>query len=183
MCLFPPWLYVTLLQFSSWYTPFKNISCKWRCKNTRVARAVYWWINVFYIAGSLELHRSEAEAWVEVPLGDADLSAGPQKWYRSDQLLCRRSRPSYWLSDRKRCFFLFSFNDSMALTVLGVLSVEVAGSHSDTLGSFPLEEWLVRSRDIVQLLQMTDIHAHGEIRTRNPSKRAAADPGLKPHRL
>jgi len=62
-------------------------------------------------------------------------------------------------------------------------SVEVAGSHSDTLGSFPLEECLVRRRDIIQPLQKTDIHAHCEIRTRNPSKRAAADPRLRPRRL
>ena len=42
VCLFPPWLYVTLLQFShsrsNWSTPFKNISCKWRCENTGVAQ-------------------------------------------------------------------------------------------------------------------------------------------------
>jgi len=35
--------------------------------------------------------------------------------------------------------------------------------------------------DKTQHSQPTDIHAPGEIRTHNPSKRAAADPLLRPH--
>jgi len=50
-----------------------------------------------------------------------------------------------------------------------------------TLGRAPLDERLARRRDIyltTQHSQETDIHAAGGIRTRNPSKRAAADHAL-----
>ena len=48
-----------------------------------------------------------------------------------------------------------------------------------TLGRTPLDEGPARRRDNTQHSQETDIHALGGIRTRNPSKRAAADPHLR----
>jgi hypothetical protein len=51
-------------------------------------------------------------------------------------------------------------------------------------GRTPLDEWSVRRRDRylynTQHSQETDIHAPGGIRSRNPSKRTAADPRLRP---
>jgi hypothetical protein len=57
--------------------------------------------------------------------------------------------------------------------------------HTDrhtTVGRTPLDEGPARRRDLTtQHLQQTDIHALGGIRTHDPSKRAAADPSLRPH--
>ena len=48
----------------------------------------------------------------------------------------------------------------------------------------PLDEWSARRRDLypknTQHSQQTNIHAPGGIRTRNPSRRAAADPRFRP---
>ena len=55
-----------------------------------------------------------------------------------------------------------------------------------TLGRTPLDEWLARRRDFrplndnIQRSQETDIHVPVGIRTHKTSKRAAADPHLKP---
>jgi hypothetical protein len=53
-----------------------------------------------------------------------------------------------------------------------------------TVGRTPLDEWSVRRRDLyltnTQHSQQTNINAYGGIRTRNPSRRAAADPRLRP---
>jgi hypothetical protein len=47
-----------------------------------------------------------------------------------------------------------------------------------------LDEWSARRRDLyltnTQHSQRTNIHAPGGLRTRNPSKRTAADPRLRP---
>jgi len=62
-----------------------------------------------------------------------------------------------------------------------LLIIEVSRSHSDTPHSVRLL-WTS-----YQLSQEKGIHAHGGIPTRNPRKRAAADPRLRPrghwHRL
>jgi len=54
----------------------------------------------------------------------------------------------------------------------------------DTLGRNPLEKGSARRRDFyghnTQHSQEKEIHAHGGIRTRNPSKRSATDPRLRP---
>jgi hypothetical protein len=63
------------------------------------------------------------------------------------------------------------------------LSFEITLRHT-TLGRTPLDEWSARHRD----LYLTTHNTHnrqtsmppGGIRTRNPSKRAAADPRLRP---
>jgi hypothetical protein len=52
-----------------------------------------------------------------------------------------------------------------------------------TLGRTPLDEWSARHRDLYltkhNIQQQTDIYAASGIRTRNPTKRAAADPRLR----
>ena len=51
-----------------------------------------------------------------------------------------------------------------------------------TLGTCPLEEWSAHRRDLYLTTHNThDNHATGAIRTRNPSKPAAADSRLRPH--
>ena len=82
----------------------------------------------------------------------------------------------------KKCILLYKRNLFRILTALLRLDVvtEVSGSHSDALRSVGLqderstlyEETLLEK---TQHSQETDIHVHGGIRTRNPSKRAAAD--------
>jgi hypothetical protein len=48
-------------------------------------------------------------------------------------------------------------------------------------GTTPLDEWWARRRDLYLTTHNThNIHAPGGIRTRNPSRRTAADPRLKP---
>jgi len=62
----------------------------------------------------------------------------------------------------------------------------VSQSHSDTSHSVwsPLDEWSAWRRDLYLNIHNTHkkkyIHASGGIRTRNPSKRAAADPCFRP---
>jgi hypothetical protein len=62
---------------------------------------------------------------------------------------------------------IFFFMAQQPIVVQGPLIVEALQSHSHTPHS-------------VGLLLMRDIHAPGGIRSRNPSKRAAADPHLRP---
>jgi hypothetical protein len=62
---------------------------------------------------------------------------------------------------------------------------EASRSHSDKPHSTGLlgtsdQPDAETSTDNTQHSQKTDIHASGGIRTRNPSKRAAADPRLRP---
>jgi hypothetical protein len=49
-----------------------------------------------------------------------------------------------------------------------------------TLSRTSLDEWSARRRDLYLTTHNTHIHAPGGIRTVNPSKRAAADPRLRP---
>jgi len=53
----------------------------------------------------------------------------------------------------------------------------------NALARTPLDEWSARRRDLyltTHISHKRDIHAPGRIRTRNPSKRATADPRLRP---
>jgi hypothetical protein len=64
-----------------------------------------------------------------------------------------------------------------------LLIVEASQSHSDTPHSVGLlwtSDQPVTETSTSQHSQETDVHASGEIRTRNPSKRLAADPRLRP---
>jgi len=70
---------------------------------------------------------------------------------------------------------------------LGFLIVEPSRSHSErhiTLRRTPLDELSaplpIPLPDNTHHAQETDIHVPGRIRTRNPNKRAAVDPLLKP---
>lgn len=71
---------------------------------------------------------------------------------------------------------------------LGLLTAEVSRSHSNThthtLSTTPLNDWLVRHTDNLagntQQSQQTDIHAAGGIRTHKSSKREAANLILRP---
>jgi len=76
------------------------------------------------------------------------------------------------------------FHGTSALVGLGLLIAEVSRSHSDTPHSVGLL-WmaigpsLIPLPDNTQHSQQIDIHAAGGIRTRNTSRRAAADPRLR----
>jgi hypothetical protein len=56
-----------------------------------------------------------------------------------------------------------------------------------TIGTTPLDEWSVHRRDLYLTTQKhsqeTNIHAPGEIRTHDPSKRSAEGPRLRPRGL
>jgi hypothetical protein len=65
------------------------------------------------------------------------------------------------------------------LTGQGLLIVEASRSHTDTPHSVGLL-WTSDQPDNSQHSQETDIHDRVKIRTRNPSKRAAADQLLRP---
>ena len=89
---------------------------------------------------------------------------------------------------QSRCTYLFSFTLSLAQQPnagQGRLILGVFRSHNDTpVGRPPLGEGSARHRGLylhtTQHSQETDIHAPGGIQTRNPSKRLAADPRLRP---
>jgi hypothetical protein len=70
------------------------------------------------------------------------------------------------------------------LVILHLLIIEASRSHSDTPHSVGLHctsDQLVAETSTWQHTTLTrDRHAHGEIRTHNPSKRAAVDPRLRP---
>jgi hypothetical protein len=77
---------------------------------------------------------------------------------------------------------LIFFNYSAALEGLDPLIFEVSVRHTTFCGTH-LDEWSVLRRDfypITQSPQTTGVHAPGGIITRNPSKRAAVDPLLRP---
>jgi hypothetical protein len=79
----------------------------------------------------------------------------------------------------------FFFMAQQPLLGQGLLIIEASRSHSDTAhlvgllwtSDKPVAEI---STDNTQHSQERDIHAPGQIRTRNPSKRAAAAPRLRP---
>ena len=75
------------------------------------------------------------------------------------------------------CSTAYFFHGSTALVVLGILIVEVSGSHSDT--PHFSDGWSACRTDVyptTQHSQETDNYVPGGIWTRNPSKQAAADP-------
>ena len=85
------------------------------------------------------------------------------------------------------CFSSFLFRRVFIQTHFGcggLLSylITLNDTHT-TIGGTPLDEGSAHHRDFYltkQHSQGTEIHTPGGIRTRNPSKRAAADPRLRP---
>jgi hypothetical protein len=84
---------------------------------------------------------------------------------------------------------ILSFFVSPAFFYLSRLGVEGysfmwSHSHTTTVGRAPLDEGSAHCRDLyltnTQHSQQTNIHAPGGIRTRDPSRRPAADPRLRP---
>jgi hypothetical protein len=78
-----------------------------------------------------------------------------------------------------------TFFASTAPVVLVLLMIEVSRSHSDTSHSVYSSGRVIGPSqwplfDNTQKSLLTDIHAVGGIRTRNPSQRASADPRLRP---
>ena len=79
------------------------------------------------------------------------------------------------------------FCRATALVGQGLLIIEASRSHSvthTTLGRIPLDEWSALRRDLYLTTHNTRKRQTsmppGGIRTRNPSKRAVADPHLRP---
>jgi hypothetical protein len=98
-------------------------------------------------------------------------------------------QPKYytnWATRPMSCYYYF-FHGLAALVALGLLTFEVPQSHSDTphlvgllwTSDRPVAEI---SPDNTHHSQETNIHAPGGIQTRNPSKRTAVDPRLRPDR-
>ena len=85
-------------------------------------------------------------------------------------------------SDRRHIFFYMA---QLPLAGHGLIIVEASRSYSDTPHSVVLSVRVISQSqrplpDNTQHSQETDIHAPGGIRTRNPSKRTAANPRLRP---
>jgi hypothetical protein len=82
-------------------------------------------------------------------------------------------------------FFISLTYSDIYLLIVGAESYfldVVAVNDTHTLGRIPLDEWSASRRDLTwqkQLPQKTDIRAAGDIRTRIPNKRAAADLNLR----
>ena len=116
-------------------------------------------------------------------------SAPSRSWTESNPqnrtLLCLFGRAT------ANCFFLQPLlNESLSSTARQPLRAQVSllsrfrgHTQHTTVGRNPLDQWSARCRDLyltTQHTQETDILAPSRIRTRNPSKRAAADPRFTP---
>jgi hypothetical protein len=78
---------------------------------------------------------------------------------------------------------LLAFTTHLRVLASSVLRFRDHKQGRITVGRTPLDEWSARRRDYLtntQHSQQTNIHAPGRIRNRNPSKRSAADPRLRP---
>jgi hypothetical protein len=86
-------------------------------------------------------------------------------------------RPSLFTTNFGKTQHLYMFMAQEPLVSHSFFIIEASQSHSDT----PYSVQLLRTSDHnTQHSQATDIHVPGEIRTHNPSKRAAEDPRLRP---
>jgi hypothetical protein len=79
---------------------------------------------------------------------------------------------------------IFSSVVQQPLVGQGLLIIEASGSHlGTTLGRTPLDEWSARRRDLYLTTHSTQKDTHpwpSGIQTRNPSRRTAAEPRLRP---
>jgi hypothetical protein len=79
---------------------------------------------------------------------------------------------------------LLAFTTHLRVLASSVLRFRDHTQWHNTVGRTPLDDWSARRRDLyltnTQHSQQTNIHVPGGIRTRNPSRRAAADPRLRP---
>ena len=91
-----------------------------------------------------------------------------------------------WRVQKRFCFFHFFFGRNSPPVGQGLLIHEVSRSHTTTHHRRQDSSGRVISSqkrplpDNTQHSQQTDIHAHGGIRTHNPSWRTAADLRLRP---
>jgi hypothetical protein len=81
-------------------------------------------------------------------------------------------------------FFLLASTTHLRVSASSFLRFRDHTQWHDTVGRTPLDEWSACRRDLylrnTQHSQQTNIHAPGGIQTRNPSRRSAADPRLRP---
>jgi hypothetical protein len=76
-------------------------------------------------------------------------------------------------------FFLFFWRNSPQWASSFTRFLDHTQRHT-TVYRTPLDEWSTRRRDLYLTTQQTDIHAPGEIRTHNLSRRAAANLQITP---
>jgi hypothetical protein len=93
----------------------------------------------------------------------------------------------------KQCFhfiitiiiILLAFTTHLRVLASSFLRFRNYTQWHNRVGRTPLDEWSARRRDLylsnTQHSQQTNIHALGGIRILSPSRRAAADPRLRPH--
>jgi hypothetical protein len=78
----------------------------------------------------------------------------------------------------------FYFTTHLRVLASSVLRFRDHTQWHNTVGRTPLDEWSARRRELyltnTQHPQQTNMHVPGGIRTRNPSRRAAANPRLRP---
>ena len=90
--------------------------------------------------------------------------------------------------ERERDILLFSWDDSPRGPGPPHYQGFMITLRHNTLGRIPLDEWSARHRDLYLTKHSTDKrqttnHSPGWIRSHNPSKRAAAEPRLRPRPL
>jgi hypothetical protein len=81
-----------------------------------------------------------------------------------------------------KCWAIMDVSSFVSLSYIMCISLSWAIFFSTVLCIYitPLEGWSAHRRDLYLTTQGTDIYTPSEIRTHNPSKRAAADPRLRP---
>ena len=92
------------------------------------------------------------------------------KFWRSAPTKYNRPSPDFF-------FRLWRNSPTRARTASFLRFIDHTQWHT-TVGTTPLDEWSARRRDLTT--PKTDIRTAGGIRTRNPSKQAAANPRLRP---
>jgi hypothetical protein len=100
------------------------------------------------------------------------------------RLLDKLVKDTFLIFNAITIIILLAFTTHLQVLASSVLRFRDHTQGHTTVGRTPLDEWSARRRDLyltnTQHSQQTNIHVPGGIRTRNPSKRAAADPRLRP---
>jgi hypothetical protein len=105
-------------------------------------------------------------------------------WEKRSRCPLNRSFGELQSRSERFIIILLTFTTHLRVLASSVLRFRDHTQGRTTAGRTPLDEWSARSRGLyltnTQHSQQTNIYAPGGIRTRNPSRRAAADPRLIP---